>query len=106
LESDGVSRTIYEVLNMRYTDYKRLKTGRYQSVGMFGDSIYAYEVLTGIADSPEYHQISKEEFDTFEIWTQEFITDLKKLYVIINRPVICSGYRGRTELNTSLLQDL
>ncbi|GIO33567.1 MULTISPECIES: hypothetical protein [Paenibacillus] len=91
---------------MRYTDYIRLKTGRYQSVGKFGDDIYAYEVLTGIADTPEYHQISKEEFDLFESWSQEYITGLKKLYEIINRPVICSGYLGRAELNTSLLRDI
>lgn len=91
---------------MRYTDYIRLKTGRYQSVGKFGDDIYAYEVLTGIADTPEYHQISKEEFDSFEAWSQEYITGLKKLYEIINRPVICSGYLGRAELNTSLLRDI
>ncbi|MDR9857365.1 hypothetical protein RJP21_27600 [Paenibacillus sp. VCA1] len=32
---------------MRYTDYIRLKTGRYQSVGKFGDDIYAYEVNYG-----------------------------------------------------------
>ncbi len=56
---------------MRYNEYIRLKTGRYQSVGKFGDHIYAYEVLTGI-----------------------------------NRPVICSRYLGRAELNTSLLRDM
>ncbi|MWV47099.1 hypothetical protein GRF59_26230 [Paenibacillus sp. HJL G12] len=91
---------------MRYTDYTRLKTGRYQSVGTFGDDIYAYEVLTGIADTPEYHQISKEEFGSFETWSQEYMTDLKKVYEIINRPVICSGYLGRAELNTLLLRDI
>lgn len=94
------------VMTMRYTDYIRLKTGRYQSVGMFGDHIYAYEVLTGITDSPEYHQISKAEFDSFETWSQEDITDRKKLCEIINRPVICSGYLGRAELDTSLLRDI
>jgi hypothetical protein len=93
-------------MTLRYTDYIRLKTGRYQSVGKFGDDIYAYEVLTGIADTPEYHQISKEEFESFEAWSQEYITDLKKLYEIINRPVICSGYLGRAELNTSLLREM
>ena len=93
-------------MTLRYTDYIRLKTGRYQSVGKFGDDIYAYEVLTGIADSPEYHQISKEEFESFETWSQEYITDLKKPYEIINRPVICSGYLGRAELNTSLLREM
>ncbi|MFJ7646129.1 hypothetical protein ACIQ1H_01195 [Lysinibacillus sp. NPDC097279] len=91
---------------MRYTEYVCKKTGRYQSVGMFGNTIYAFEVLTGITDSPEYHQISKEEFDAFETWAQENITDLNKLYEIINRPVICSGYLGKEKLDTSLLQDL
>lgn len=91
---------------LRYTEYVRKKTGRYQSVGMFGNTIYAFEVLTGITDSPEYHQISKEEFDAFETWAQENITDLNKLYEIINRPVICSGYLGKEKLDTSLLQDL
>lgn len=94
------------VMTLRYTEYVRLKTGRYQSVGKFGDEIYAYEVLTGVTDSPEYHQISKAEFDSFETWTKEYISDLKKLYDIINRPVICSGYLGKEELDTSLLRDL
>jgi hypothetical protein len=35
--------------------------------------IYAYEVLTGVTNSLEYHQISKKEFDSFETWTQEYI---------------------------------
>lgn len=91
---------------MRYTDYIRLKKGRYQSVGKFGDKIYAYEVLTGVTDSPEYHQISKAEFDSFETWSEEFISDLNKMYEIINRPVICSGYLGREWLDTSLLRDM
>lgn len=39
-------------MTLRYTEYVRLKTGRYQSVGKFGDTIYAYEVLTGVTDSP------------------------------------------------------
>lgn len=91
---------------MRYTDYVRLKFGKYQSAGKFGDNLYLYEVLTGVTDSPEYHQISKEEFDSFETWTQEYISDLKKLYEIMNRPVICSGYLGKEYLNTSLLRDM
>ncbi|MEK3768261.1 hypothetical protein MKY14_06865 [Paenibacillus sp. FSL R5-0887] len=91
---------------MKYTDYICLKTGRYQSVGKFGDNIYAYEVLTGVTDSPEYHQISKAEFDSFETWSKEYISDLKKMYEIINRPVICSGYLGRAELNLSLLRNI
>ncbi|MDH6430567.1 hypothetical protein BSK62_23045 [Paenibacillus odorifer] len=93
-------------MTVKYTDYICLKTGRYQSVGKFGDNIYAYEVLTGVTDSPEYHQISKAEFDSFETWSQEYISDLKKMYEIINRPVICSGYLGRAELNLSLLRNI
>ena len=51
---------------MNYKDYKRIKEGNYQSVGMFGDNIYAYEVLTGFADIPGYYQITKEEFETYD----------------------------------------
>lgn len=39
---------------LRYTEYVCKKTGRYQYIGIFGN-IYAFEVLTGITDSPEYH---------------------------------------------------
>ncbi|WP_289376316.1 hypothetical protein ACN9MH_29225 [Paenibacillus silvae] len=91
---------------MRYTEYVRIKTGSAQSVGMFGNSIYAYEILTGVTDSPEYHQISKEEFDTFEMWSQDHTTNYKKTYEILNRPVLCSGYLGRGELDTSSLRDM
>ena len=48
---------------MNYRDYKRIKDWNCQSVGMFGDKIYAYEVLTGFANAPEYYQITKEEFE-------------------------------------------
>lgn len=37
----------YGVMTSRYTDYIPLKTGGYQSVGKFGDDIYAYEVNYG-----------------------------------------------------------
>lgn len=74
------------------------------SVGKFGDSIFACEMLTGFASVPEYHQISAAEFETFEQWSNADKTDLKKLYEIINRPVICSGYRDRAELNMSLIE--
>ncbi|MFD1175934.1 hypothetical protein ACFQ3W_06385 [Paenibacillus puldeungensis] len=76
---------------MNYRDYKRLKLGPYQSAGMIGD-VYAFEILTGIADTPEYYQITKEEFDSYEDWSKEFITDLKTLYTVVNRKCICSGY--------------
>ncbi|WP_157692514.1 hypothetical protein [Paenibacillus tuaregi] len=32
----------YGVMTLRYNKYIRLKTGRYPSVGKFGDHIYAY----------------------------------------------------------------
>ena len=93
---------------IRYTEYVRLKTGRYQSVGKFGEDIYAYEVLTGVTDSPEYHQISKEEFDSFETWSKEVdgVMDMKKFYEIANRTVLCSGYLGNEYLDTSRLRDM
>lgn len=97
-----------EIMPIRYTDYVRLKTGRYQSVGKFGEDIYAYEVLTGVTDSPEYHQISKAEFDSFETWSKEVdgVMDMKKFYEIANRPVLCSGYLGKEYLDTSRLRDM
>jgi len=97
-----------EIMPIRYTDYVRLKKDRYQSVGKFGEDIYAYEVLTGVTDSPEYHQISKEEFDSFETWSKEVdgVMDMKKFYEIANRPVLCSGYVGKEYLDTSWLRDM
>lgn len=84
---------------MNYKEYIRIKIGNYQSVGMFGEKIYAYEVLTGFADVPEYHQISRQEFDTFEKRQNEKTTDLKILYNIINRKAFCSGYKGCSDFN-------
>lgn len=83
---------------MRYTDYIRLKTGRYQSVGKFGDNIYAYEVLTGVTDSPEYHQISMAEFDSFETWSQEYISDLKKCMKSLTAPLSAAATWGERSL--------
>lgn len=83
---------------MNYRDYKRLKDWNYQSVGMFGNAIYAYEVLTGFADIPVYYQITKEEFDAYEDWKEETPGDLGILYEIVNRKPLCSAYRGRTEI--------
>ena len=83
---------------MNYKDYNRLKIGNSQSVGMFGNKIYAYEILTGFANIPEYYQITEEEFDTYEEWENEIPGDLGILYEIVNRKALCSGYQGRTEI--------
>ena len=41
-----------------YKEYQRIKHGRnYDSVGMFGDHIYVYEVLCGAVMSPEYYEM-------------------------------------------------
>ena len=49
-----------------YKEYQRIKHGRnYDSVGMFGDHIYVYEVLCGAVMDPEYYEITKEQFDAF-----------------------------------------
>ena len=34
------------------------------SVGMFGAHIYAFEQLTGVCGIPEYHQITREEYES------------------------------------------
>ncbi|RUS44929.1 hypothetical protein [Cohnella sp. AR92] len=84
---------------MNYRDYKQIKQGQYQSVGMLGE-FFVYEVLTGIADVPEYYQITKNEFETFEQWqnNDSFIVGKIK-----NRKCICSGYRGHAD---SKMEDL
>ena len=38
------------------------------SIGMFGEYIYAFEQLTGSCDVPEYHQITKDEYETADCW--------------------------------------
>ena len=83
---------------MNYRDYKRIKDWNCQSVGMFDDKIYAYEVLTGFANAPEYYQITQEEFDTYDEWKTETPRDLNILYEIVNRNPLCSAYKGRTEI--------
>lgn len=88
---------------MNYTDYKPLKTGGFQSVGLFGENIYAYEILTGIDCKPEYRQISKLEFESFEQWSREKTTDHGTLFEIMNRTPICSAAFGRRKLNEKLL---
>ncbi|WP_435921382.1 hypothetical protein [Paenibacillus sp. DYY-L-2] len=55
---------------MNYKDYNMLKEGRYQSVGILEEK-YVFEIKTGIADVPEYYQITKEEFDTYDLWKDE-----------------------------------
>lgn len=84
---------------MRYTDYERIKSGSFCSVGKFGGKIYAFEILTGIACAPEYHRISRVEFDCFEDWKNN--GDI--LREITNRPVLCSAYRGHTEFDEAEL---
>lgn len=71
-----------------------MKTGQYQSVWKFGDDIYAFEMLTSIMDTPEYHQISKQEFDSFEIWSEE-APKYEKTYEILARALLCSIYLGK-----------
>lgn len=71
-------------MSIKYTDYACMETGQYQSVGKFGDEIYAYEMLTGITDTPEY----------------------KKMYETLACPVLCSDYLGQVYLDTSFLRDI
>ncbi|MFD0671910.1 hypothetical protein [Cohnella sp. GCM10027633] len=79
---------------MNYRDYKRIKLGQYQSVGMFSE-YYAYEVLTGFADVPEYYQITKDEFESFELWqnSESFVVGKIK-----NRKCICSAYKDHADI--------
>ncbi|GGH36024.1 hypothetical protein [Paenibacillus segetis] len=76
---------------MDYKNYKRIKVGPYQSVGIL-EGLYVFEILTGIADVPEYYRITKEEFDSYDQWNTEYITDLKTLFTIVNRKCVCNGY--------------
>ena len=77
---------------MNYKDYKRIKKGNYCSAGLFGDSIYAFERLAGFADTPEYIQITREEFDNF---TGDYDYGERKL--------LCSGYIGTGDFNDSIV---
>ena len=90
---------------MNYKKYKRIKIGNCQSVGTFGDNIYAYEVLTGICNIPEYYQITEAEFKAFDEWKNETPSDLGILYDIVNRVPLCSGYHGLSE-NTQVSKEL
>lgn len=72
-----------------YQNFNRLKTGSVcLSVGCFGTQIYALEHVIGVADVPEYHRISKEEYDEFDIWRK----DPNRLKEILGRKVFCSGH--------------
>lgn len=74
-------------------NYKVLKKGRYQSVGIL-ENTYVFEIKTGIADVPEYYRITKKEFDTYDQWKDEWITDKKTIYTIVNRKCFCSAYKN------------
>lgn len=79
---------------MNYKDYKELKVGNWVSVGIFFDRLYAMEVLTRSACVPEYHNISKEEFDSFEEWK-----DTDKVLEISRRPAFGLALRDNPHLN-------
>jgi len=79
---------------MNYKDYKRLKTGNWVSVGKFSDKLYAMEILTGAVNAPEYHRITKEEFDTFEIWKGS-----KKATEIMHRPAFGLALKNNPSFN-------
>ncbi|MDO5521851.1 MAG: hypothetical protein Q4G58_15260 [bacterium] len=84
-----------------YKDYQEKKHGDYQSVGLFGDSVYAYEQLTGFANTHEYRQITKKEFETFEQWSKEDVKDLGLLAEVRGRDILCSGHKGETSFRES-----
>ena len=76
---------------MKANEYCRVKSFFSTcSVGMFGKGIYAFEQLTGPCDIPEYHQISKEEFEAVESW----VRDNNKVMEILRRPVLCDRNKG------------
>ena len=79
---------------MNYKDYQRLKIGNWMSVGKFSDRLYAMEFLTGATDVPEYHKISKEEFDSFENWK-----DTDKVIEINRRPAFGLALRDNPDMN-------
>lgn len=83
---------------MKYTDYKMIKQYGYQSVGMFGDEIFAYEVLTGVCNIPVYYQITKYEYNTFDSWKDESTEELGTMCEIHNRRALCSAYKDSMEV--------
>ncbi|NWL86537.1 hypothetical protein DMN77_02855 [Paenibacillus sp. 79R4] len=80
---------------MNRWNYKRLKEGPYSSAGIFGEQ-YAFEILTGICDVPEYYPITKEEFDTYDEWKENYD---KVVSEIKNRKLIYSSYRDWSDNN-------
>ena len=60
------------------------------NVGMFGAHIYAFEQLTGVCDIPEYHQITREEYETAEQWVLED----DKVMEILSRPILWDRNKG------------
>ncbi len=79
---------------MNYKDFERLKFGSWMSVGKFSDRLYAIEFLTGAINVPEYHKISKEEFDCFEEWK-----DTEKVIEINRRPAFGLALRSNPNMN-------
>lgn len=79
---------------MNYKDYKRLKVGDWMSVGKFSDRLYAMEFLTGAVSVPEYHKLSKEEFDSFEEWK-----DTDKVVEINRKSVFGLALRDNPDMN-------
>ena len=83
---------------MNRWDYKMLKEGPYSSVGIFAEK-YAFEILTGICDVPEYYPITKEEFDTYDEWNENYdkvVRDIK------NRKLIYSSYRDWSDKSNDI----
>ena len=83
---------------MNRWDYKMLKEGPYSSVGIFAEQ-YAFEILTGICDVPEYYPITKEEFDTYDEWNENYdkvVRDIK------NRKLIYSSYRDWSDKSNDI----
>lgn len=82
-------KIVEDKIELNYRDYKIMKIGNYCSVGMIGKE-YAFEILTGIGNIPEYYPISKEEFNTFDKWRNDIDKIVKE---IKNRKLLCSGYK-------------
>lgn len=66
---------------MNYKDFNLKKTYSMCGVGYFTEHLYAIQFLNGAVSAPEFHCITKEEFDTFDDWK-----DTSKVRTIDNRP--------------------
>ena len=76
---------------MNANEYRRMRSFYSTcSEGMFGARIYAFEQLTGACDTPEYHQITREEYETAEQWVLED----DKVTEILSRPILCDRNKG------------